>query len=149
PPPPTLPPAGPTVDYAGNTLATARDIGILTTVQYFNDWVGPGDSWDFYKFVAGQSGTLRVYVQNLTYGGGLTVSGSGVTLAVTDATTGTWLASNSNDPGRIAWWELEPWRASRYVEYQVTAGTTYQVHVMQALGWGGSGTTYDLEMYIN
>ena len=38
------------VDYAGNTLATARAVGTLTATQSFSDWVGSVDTNDYYSF---------------------------------------------------------------------------------------------------
>ncbi|MGI0487110.1 S8 family serine peptidase [Pantanalinema rosaneae CENA516] len=37
-------------DNAGNTLATARDLGILNTLQTFDDFVGAADTNDYYRF---------------------------------------------------------------------------------------------------
>ena len=38
------------IDNAGNTLATARNVGTLTATQSFSDWVGSADIDDYYKF---------------------------------------------------------------------------------------------------
>jgi hypothetical protein len=38
------------VDNAGNTLATARNVGTLTATQSFSDWVGSADIDDYYSF---------------------------------------------------------------------------------------------------
>ncbi|MDB9449631.1 pre-peptidase C-terminal domain-containing protein, partial [Dolichospermum circinale] len=38
------------VDNAGNTLATARNVGTLTATQSFSDWVGSFDIDDYYSF---------------------------------------------------------------------------------------------------
>jgi len=37
-------------DHAGNTLARARNIGTLSSTAHFSDYVGIGDSTDYYKF---------------------------------------------------------------------------------------------------
>jgi hypothetical protein len=37
-------------DNAGNTLATARNVGTLTATQSFSDWVGSADIDDYYSF---------------------------------------------------------------------------------------------------
>ena len=43
-------------DNAGNTLATARDIGTLNSSRSFSDWVGAADTNDYYRFyVSGRS----------------------------------------------------------------------------------------------
>ena len=38
------------IDNAGNTLATARNVGTLTATQSFSDWVGSADIDDYYSF---------------------------------------------------------------------------------------------------
>jgi hypothetical protein len=37
-------------DYAGNTLATARNIGVLTGSRTYTDFVGSSDTNDYYRF---------------------------------------------------------------------------------------------------
>src|SRR5258705_11541425 len=37
-------------DHAGNTLARARNIGTLSSTAHFSDYVGIGDTTDYYKF---------------------------------------------------------------------------------------------------
>ena len=38
------------IDYAGNTLGTARGLNITPTTQTFTDWVGSLDTNDYYRF---------------------------------------------------------------------------------------------------
>ena len=53
-------------DGAGNTLAAARDIGILTTAQTFSDFVGSTDTNDYYKFTLAQNGYLSLNLNGLS-----------------------------------------------------------------------------------
>ncbi len=54
------------LDTAGNTLSTARSIALTTTPQIWNEWVGTGDTQDFYKIsIAGRS-SLTIGVSGLT-----------------------------------------------------------------------------------
>jgi hypothetical protein len=48
--PQQLPSLNAPVDNAGNTLATARAVGTLTSLQSFSDWVGSADTNDYYSF---------------------------------------------------------------------------------------------------
>src|SRR5882672_5310 len=59
-------------DHAGNTLAKARNIGTLSSAS-FRDYVGIGDSTDYYKFkitalrnvninLSGQSSKVRLAI---------------------------------------------------------------------------------------
>lgn len=41
------------LDYAGNTMAAARDLGTLTGTRSFQDFVGAADRDDFYRFTLG------------------------------------------------------------------------------------------------
>jgi hypothetical protein len=52
-------------DYAGNTLATARDIGALADNQSFHDYVGRTDSNDYYRFTLGAAATVSLRVDGL------------------------------------------------------------------------------------
>lgn len=38
------------LDYAGNTLSTARELNVTPTTQTLTDWVGSTDTNDFYRF---------------------------------------------------------------------------------------------------
>lgn len=54
-------------DGAGNTIATAYDTGSLTTTtRTITDWVGTGDTYDYYKFQATNGQTLRAVLSNTT-----------------------------------------------------------------------------------
>jgi hypothetical protein len=54
-------------DGAGNTLATARDLGTLTTTQQtFSDRVDNSDKKDYYRVVMPVRGTLRATITGNT-----------------------------------------------------------------------------------
>ena len=50
----------------GNTLATARNIGILNTLQTFNDYVGSGDANDFYRFTLNGTNSVNLNLSGLS-----------------------------------------------------------------------------------
>src|SRR5262249_5236931 len=52
-------------DSAGNTLATARDIGVLSGTQTFQDFVQPADKNDYYKFTLEASASFSLRLDNL------------------------------------------------------------------------------------
>jgi subtilisin family serine protease len=54
------------VDNAGNTLATARNIGNLSSLQTFNDYVGTLDTNDFYRFTLNQTNNLTLNLSGLS-----------------------------------------------------------------------------------
>lgn len=54
------------VDNAGNTLATARNIGVLTDEVLFNDFVGQNDLDDFYRFSLSVTSNISVLLNNLS-----------------------------------------------------------------------------------
>ncbi|MGB3421397.1 MAG: PPC domain-containing protein, partial [Dolichospermum sp.] len=53
-------------DYAGNTLATARAVGTLTATQSFSDWVGTGDTNDYYSFNVGTQSNFSLSLTGLS-----------------------------------------------------------------------------------
>ena len=55
-----------TTDAAGNTLSTARDIGILNGPRSYSDFVGNSDPLDFYRFQVGSPTTVNVSLTGLT-----------------------------------------------------------------------------------
>ncbi|MFM6052411.1 MAG: pre-peptidase C-terminal domain-containing protein, partial [Sphaerospermopsis kisseleviana] len=54
------------VDNAGNTLATARNIGTLSSTQSFTDWVGSTDTNDFYRFDLGTQSNFSLLLNGLS-----------------------------------------------------------------------------------
>lgn len=74
-------------DSAGNTIATARDAGTLTTAgQSFTDWVGNGDNYDYYKVVATRNQVLRATLSDY----------SGFPSLDLYSATNTWLATGNS-----------------------------------------------------
>jgi len=56
----------PPIDNAGNTLATARNIGTLTTSRTFSDFVGSIDTNDYYRFDLSQSSNFNLTLNGLS-----------------------------------------------------------------------------------
>lgn len=54
------------VDYAGNTLGTARSISITPSPQTLNDWVGSKDTNDYYRFSLSSHSSFYLGLNNLT-----------------------------------------------------------------------------------
>jgi trimeric autotransporter adhesin len=54
------------VDNAGNTLALARNIGVLTGTRTFQDFVGRVDTNDYYKFTLNQGSSFRLALNGMT-----------------------------------------------------------------------------------
>ncbi|MFM6120109.1 MAG: PPC domain-containing protein, partial [Sphaerospermopsis kisseleviana] len=54
------------VDNAGNTLATARNVGTLTGAQSFSDWVGRADINDYYSFNVGTQSNFSLSLTGLS-----------------------------------------------------------------------------------
>ena len=53
-------------DGAGNTLETARDIGLLSGTQFFQDAVGTDDPFDYYRFELGGRRNLSLTMNGLS-----------------------------------------------------------------------------------
>ena len=53
-------------DNAGNTLATARNIGALSSTQTFSDWVGSADTNDYYRFDLTQASSFNLTLNGLS-----------------------------------------------------------------------------------
>ncbi|WP_303862102.1 S8 family serine peptidase [Cylindrospermopsis raciborskii] len=62
----TLTLSGTPTDQAGNTLATARNIGNLTSNQTFSDFVGSSDTNDYYRFDLNQTSTFNLTLNGLS-----------------------------------------------------------------------------------
>lgn len=58
--------ATPSQDGAGNTLDTARNIGTLDNSQSFTDFVGTGDTNDYYRFSLDQNSNFRLELTDLS-----------------------------------------------------------------------------------
>jgi len=69
-------------DYAGNTLATARNIGTLSTLRVFSDWVGSTDVNDYYGFSLAQASNFNLSLSGLSADADVQLlNGSGSVLA--------------------------------------------------------------------
>ncbi|UUO16041.1 pre-peptidase C-terminal domain-containing protein [Dolichospermum heterosporum] len=91
-----LPPVNAPLDYAGNTRATARNVGTLTGSQSFNDWVGSSDTNDYYSFNVGTQSNLSLNLTGLTANADvqlLNSSGGVITTSAKTATTSESIAS--------------------------------------------------------
>lgn len=53
------------VDGAGNSLATAQNLGSISTLTTLNDFVGQSDTNDFYRFDLAQSRDINLSLSNL------------------------------------------------------------------------------------
>lgn len=110
-------------DYAGNTLAAARIVGVAdeATLAY-NDYVGATDSDDYYRFTLTATSNLNLTVQRLSANADVQLLGS----------TGTVLGSSSN-AGTLN---------ETINAYSLAAGTYYVRVLSQTTG----GTGYRLSM---
>jgi hypothetical protein len=53
-------------DNAGNTLATARNIGNLAGIRKFTDWVGSQDKNDYYRFTLNDESDFSIVLNGMT-----------------------------------------------------------------------------------
>ncbi len=53
------------IDTVGNTLSAARSIALSTSTQTWSEWVGAGDSQDFYKFSLSGRSSLNLGLNGL------------------------------------------------------------------------------------
>lgn len=53
------------LDYAGNTLGTARELNIAPTTQTFTDWVGSLDANDYYRFSLSSRSSFNLSLNGL------------------------------------------------------------------------------------
>jgi hypothetical protein len=58
---PPIPP-----DNAGNTLATARNLGNLAGIRNFTDWVGSQDTNDYYRFSLNSNSNFSIVLNSMT-----------------------------------------------------------------------------------
>ncbi|MBE9234459.1 PPC domain-containing protein, partial [Cuspidothrix issatschenkoi LEGE 03284] len=115
-----LPPLNTTPDNAGNTLARARAVGTLTATQSFSDWVGSGDTNDYYSFNVGTQSNFSLSLTGLSANADVRLLNNFGSIITTSATTGT---------------------TSESITSQLSAGT-YYVQVYQSSG----NTNYSLSL---
>ena len=76
-------------DAGGNTPATARDIGSLSSLQSFNDRVDVNDPDDYYKFTVAQTTAFVARLKNLTDDVDLALFDASLTLIAGSFNSGT------------------------------------------------------------
>ncbi|MFB2938925.1 right-handed parallel beta-helix repeat-containing protein [Aerosakkonemataceae cyanobacterium BLCC-F154] len=87
-------------DGAGNTLAEARNIEVLTDYQSFTDAVNAEDPNDFYKLTLDREDTVSVFLNGLAAGTKIELLDNAGNLIETSTNTGTsWSANNSEGTG--------------------------------------------------
>ncbi|UBF23735.1 S8 family serine peptidase [Kovacikia minuta CCNUW1] len=75
------------VDGAGNSLAAARDIGVLGKQQTFNDFVGNDDPFDYYHFKLNATSTVYLNLSGLSTDADLQlISNQATSIQLSDAT---------------------------------------------------------------
>jgi hypothetical protein len=79
----------PVQDGAGNTLATARDIGVLTSPQTFSDRVDSNDPSDYYRFSLTTPGNFSLTLNGLTDDADVVLYDSNGNFIASSATDGT------------------------------------------------------------
>lgn len=111
------------IDYAGNTLATARVIGLADEASLsYNDYVGATDSADYYSFSLSATSNLNLTLQRLSANADVQLLNS----------AGTVLGSSSN-AGTLN---------EEFNAYSLAAGTYYVRVLSQTTG----GTGYRLNL---
>ncbi|MDB9535037.1 pre-peptidase C-terminal domain-containing protein [Dolichospermum planctonicum CS-1226] len=108
------------VDNAGNTLATARNIGTLTGTQSFNDWVGSADTNDYYSFNVERQSNFSLSLTGLSADADVQLLNSSGTVISSSTAGGT---------------------TSESITRQLSAGTYY----VQVYPYSGN-TTYSLSL---
>ena len=58
--------AGTIQDGAGNSLGTARNVTLAQATSSFSDFVGAGDTADYYKFTLPAASTVQAYLSGIT-----------------------------------------------------------------------------------
>ena len=79
----------PPPDNAGNTPATARDIGALGTTVSFSDYVGTLDANDYYRFTVAASSNVTIAMNGLTADADMSLLNSAGAVIVTSNKSGT------------------------------------------------------------
>ena len=86
-------------DNAGNTLATARNIGTLSSSQSFSDFVGSTDTNDYYRFDLSQSSNFSLSLNGLSADADVQLLNSSGTVLTSSANGGTTAESISSTLG--------------------------------------------------
>jgi subtilisin family serine protease len=76
-----------TTDGAGNSLAAARNIGVLSARQTFSDFVGSADPFDYYHFRLNTTSTINVNLTGLSTDADLQlISNTATSIQLSEAT---------------------------------------------------------------
>lgn len=76
------------VDYAGNSLGTARGLNITPSTQTFTDWVGSLDTNDYYKFTLSSRSSFNLSLNGLSADANVQLLNSSGTLIRSSSNTG-------------------------------------------------------------
>ncbi|WP_374489593.1 pre-peptidase C-terminal domain-containing protein [Zoogloea sp.] len=135
-------------DYAGNTLATARNIGTLgSTPLSLSDYVGSADTNDYYRFTLDATRNLRLTLAGLSADADLALLNSAGSVLRTSAVSGT-VAENISYDGLAAgtyYIRVYPYSGSTNYTLNASALTPTPVASISALSAtkaeGNSGST--------
>ena len=119
-----------TDDLAGDTIGTARNVGILSGTAFFDDFVGAADTDDYYRVALSATRTLNLSLTGLTADADLQL--------IRDAD-----GDLRVDPGEVIRSSTLPGSASESITVSLAAGV-YFVRVDQYSG----DTHYDLNMTV-
>jgi len=108
-------------DYAGNTLATARNIAVGAGTTTFRDWVGSADTNDYYRFSLANTSNFNLSLNGLSADADVQLLNSSGALIQTSANAGTNVDS---------------------IIRQLNAGTYY----IRVLPFSGANTNYNLNL---
>ncbi len=103
-------------DQAGDTLATAKDLGILGAVAV-DDWIGKSDAADVYQFQVGQASAVNLFLNGLSDNGDVQLLDSAGTLVQSSATGGS---------------------AAESIQTTLPAGTYYARVLFSGTSWGSN-----------
>ncbi|MGA1282939.1 MAG: S8 family serine peptidase, partial [Prochlorothrix sp.] len=109
------------LDYAGNSLSTARAITVGSSTTTYRDWVGSSDTNDYYRFTLGTTSNLNLSLTGLSADADVQLLNS----------SGSVIRSSTNS-GSI----------SESISQQLAAGTYYA----RVYPYGGSSTYYNLNL---
>jgi hypothetical protein len=76
-------------DYAGNTIRTARNITLGASTSTFRDWVGNGDSNDYYRFTLSNTSNFSLSLNGLSADADVQLLNSSGNFIQDSANTGT------------------------------------------------------------
>ena len=77
------------LDFAGNTLSTARDLGILSGNRTFADYVGSDDTNDYYRFTLAAPSNFSLLLNGLSADADVQLLNSSGTLITQSNAAGT------------------------------------------------------------